>query len=81
MSFEHEVLETMTGFTENTSDKTTGLGEVLFEFVTIGNAVKVSALHVASNIEVSLVGSPNMTPYTLKANAVRKLRAALARSS
>jgi hypothetical protein len=54
-------------------------GEVLFEFVTAGPAVKVSALHVPTNIEVSLMGSAAMSPFTLKANAMRKLRAALQR--
>jgi hypothetical protein len=56
------------------------LGEVLFEFVTIGNAVKVSAIHVATNTEVSIMGAPAMSQYTLKANALRKLRAALVRN-
>ncbi len=55
------------------------LGEVLFEFLTVGNAVKVSAVHVATNTEVTLMGAPNMSPFTLKANALRKLKAALAR--
>jgi hypothetical protein len=67
----------MTGFKQNSDDE--GLGEVLFEFVTIGNAVKVSALHVATNTEVAVVGAPSMSAFTLKANALRKLKAALAR--
>ena len=53
--------------------------EVLFEIVTVGNAVKVSVVHVATNTEVSIMGTPGMTDFTLKANALRKLRAALAR--
>lgn len=48
--------------------------EVLFEIVAIGNAVKVSAIDPASNIEVSVIGSPYASPYTLKMNALRKLR-------
>ncbi|TAK99007.1 MAG: hypothetical protein EPO08_17665 [Rhodospirillaceae bacterium] len=54
-------------------------GEVLFEFVTIGTAVKVSAVHVPSNTEVVLMGPAASSPYTLKVNALRKLRAALQR--
>ena len=54
-------------------------GEVLFEFVTVGTAVKVSAVHVPTNTEVSLMGSAAMSEFTLKANALRKLRAALQR--
>ena len=53
--------------------------EVLFEILTVGNAVKVSAVHVASNTEVSVMGMPGMSEFTLKANALRKLRAALVR--
>jgi hypothetical protein len=56
-----------------------GLGEVLFEILTVGNAVKVSAVHVATNTEVSIIGAPTMSEFTLKTNALRKLRAALAR--
>jgi hypothetical protein len=53
------------------------LSEVLFEIVAIGNAVKVSAIDPISNIEVSLVGSAVASPYTLKMNALRKLKAKL----
>ena len=55
------------------------LGEVLFEVQQIGNAVKISAIDPATNTEVSVVGSPHMSPYSLKMNAVRKLKAALRR--
>jgi len=54
-------------------------GEVLFEFVTVGTAVKVSAVHVPTNTEVVLMGSAAMSPFTLKANALRKLRAVMQR--
>ena len=62
-------------------DNDPALGEVLFEFLRVGNAVKVSAVHVATNIEVTVIGAPAMSPFTLKANALRKLKAALARQS
>jgi hypothetical protein len=49
------------------------LGEVLFEFQRVGKAVKVSAIHVATGTEVSLVGSPGAGEYGLKMAAIRKL--------
>ncbi len=54
-------------------------GEVLFEFLTIGMAVRVSAIHVPTNTEVTIMGSSAMSRFTLQANALRKLRAALQR--
>lgn len=67
----------MTGFKQNAGDE---FGEVLFEIFAIGNAVKVSAVHVDTNTEVSVIGAPGMTEFTLKANALRKLRSVLAKS-
>jgi len=49
------------------------LGEVLFEFHRVGNVVKVSAIHVATGTEISLVGSPAAGEYGLKMAAIRKL--------
>ncbi|MCB2108751.1 MAG: hypothetical protein KDE14_13670 [Rhodobacteraceae bacterium] len=49
------------------------LDEVLFEIVAIGNSVKVSAIDPLSNTEVSIIGAPSMTRYSLKMNALRKL--------
>jgi hypothetical protein len=57
------------------------LGEVLFEVKVIGNAVKVSALDPVSNTEVSIVGSAHASPYSLKMNALRKLKAVLKRNA
>ena len=34
------------------------LGEVLFEFGRLGNVVKVTAIHVATDTEICLVGAP-----------------------
>jgi hypothetical protein len=56
-------------------------GEVLFEFVAIGSAIKVSAVHVPTNTEVSVMGSSATSHYSLKVNALRKLRAALQRNA
>lgn len=55
--------------------------EVLFEMRAVGNAVKVSAIHAATNIEVCVVGSVHASPYSLKMNALRKLRAALRKAA
>ena len=49
------------------------VGEVLFEFHRVGNVVKVSALHVDTDTEVSLVGPPTAGVYGLKMAAIRKL--------
>ncbi len=68
----------MSGFKQNSDD---ALGEVLFEIFVMGNAVKVSAVHVQTNTEVSLIGAPGMTEFTLKANALRKLRSVLAKGT
>jgi hypothetical protein len=54
-------------------------GEVLFEFRSMGNVVKVSAIHVPSNTEVSLVGAPAAGEYGLKQAAIRKLAFVLAK--
>ncbi len=54
-------------------------GDVIFEFRRIGNAVKVSAVHVASNTEISLMGAANASEAALKAAALQKLRYVLAR--
>jgi len=53
------------------------LPQVLFEIVAIGNAVKVSALDPITNTEVSVVGSVATSAYSLKMNALRKLKAKL----
>jgi len=60
-------------------DRDDPVGEVLIEVQQLGNAVKVSAIDPATNTEVSVVGSAHATLYSLKMNAVRKLRAALRR--
>jgi hypothetical protein len=47
--------------------------EVLIEFMTVGNAVKVSAIDPVTGVEVSIVGSPSVGEETLKRNAINKL--------
>ena len=49
------------------------IGEVLFEFHRVGNVVKVSAFHVDTDTEVSMVGPPAAGEYGLKMAALRKL--------
>jgi ABC-type Zn2+ transport system substrate-binding protein/surface adhesin len=53
------------------------LSEVLFEMHPVGNAVKVSAIDPVTNTEVCVVGSAHASNYTLKMNALRKLKAVL----
>ncbi len=48
-------------------------GEVLFEFVRVGNAVKVSAVHVPTDTEVCLVAPPRAGEAAMKQAALRKL--------
>lgn len=51
--------------------------EVLFEMRVIGNAVKVSAIDPVTNTEISIMGPATASPYTLKMNALRKLKSVL----
>lgn len=54
-------------------------GEVLFEFITRGNATRCAAIDAATGVEVVVVGPPTAIDTQLKAAALRKLRAKLAR--
>ena len=47
--------------------------EVLFEFIRLGNAVKVTAFHVPSLTEISIVGPRGAHQEHLKLLAVRRL--------
>jgi hypothetical protein len=49
------------------------IGEVLFEFHRVGNVVKVSALHVDTDTEISLAGPSSAGVHGLKMAAIRKL--------
>jgi len=53
--------------------------EVIFEFVRVGHAVKVSAVDTATGTEVSIVGDPTVGEAVLKRLAERKLDYVLAR--
>ena len=57
--------------------KPEGRTEVLFEMVQLGNVVRVTAIDPESGTEVVLVGPAQASPFTLKANAMRKLKAAI----
>jgi len=52
--------------------------EVLFELRQIGNTVKVTAIDVATNTEVSTMGPPSAGEHALKTAALRKLEYVLA---
>lgn len=57
------------------------VGEVYFEFIHIGNAVKLSAVDAATGVEVSVMGPKVGSPENLKRVALRKLQAKLSKSS
>ena len=50
-----------------------GEGEIIFEFLRVGTAVKVTAVDVATGIEVSIVGDPAAGETALKQLARQKL--------
>ena len=50
-----------------------GEREVIFEFLRVGAAVKVTAVDVATGIEVSIVGDPTIGEAALKQLARQKL--------
>ena len=52
----------------------TELGDVILEFIALGNSVKVSAIHVATGEEVSIVGPTNAAQEDLEKTAVAKLK-------
>lgn len=47
--------------------------QIIIEMVSVGNALKVSAMDPASLTEVSIVGDPRATRDTLERTVVRKL--------
>ena len=47
--------------------------EVIFEFLRIGAAVKVTAVDVATGVEAAMVGDPNAGQETLRRLAKQKL--------
>ncbi|WP_343563205.1 DUF6898 family protein [Kiloniella sp. b19] len=55
---------------KNTSD----IGQVIIEMTPQGGYVKVVAFHVASLIEVSLVGDPRQPESVLRNLALKKMR-------
>jgi hypothetical protein len=53
--------------------------EVYFEFIAIGNVVKVTAIDSVTGIEVSAMGPTRASKADLKQLALQKLRARLRR--
>jgi hypothetical protein len=51
-----------------------GLGNVIFEFSVVGNAVKVCAVDPDTGLEVSIVGPANAGEEALRRTAMSKLR-------
>ena len=57
-----------------------GLGNVIFEFSVVGNAVKVCAVDPDTGLEVSIVGPANAGEEALRRTAMSKLRYMLDKS-
>ena len=53
--------------------------EVYFEFIAVGNAVKVTAIDSLTGIEVSAMGPTSAAQMDLKQLALQKLKARLKR--
>lgn len=53
--------------------KVEGGREILFEFLPMGNSVRVSALDPLTNTEVTIIGDARETQATLERVALRKL--------
>jgi hypothetical protein len=56
-----------------------GEREVIFEFLRVGSALKVTAVDAATGIEASIVGDPAASEPALKRLALQKLNYVLAR--
>lgn len=54
-------------------------GEIYFEHVRFGTAVKCSAIDADSGTEVSVMGPANVNQHTLEALALKKLKMVMAR--
>ena len=59
----------------------TDLGEVYFEYRTIGAVVRVAAVHAATGTETVVMGPAHAAAADLERLALGKLRASLARAA
>jgi len=57
------------------------LREVLFELQTVGNYVRVIAVDIGTNTEITMVGDPRYGEELLKRIAMRKLRYVIAKNA
>lgn len=55
--------------------------EVIFEFIQVGNSIKVTAVDPATLTEVSIVGPLTASEAQLRATALRKLEYVLKRKA
>ncbi|NVJ69271.1 MAG: hypothetical protein HWE08_02880 [Alphaproteobacteria bacterium] len=58
-----------------------GSGDVIIEFIRIGNAVRVSAVCSHTGREVQIVGDPRASQKELEALAVKKLQYVMKRDA
>ena len=61
------------------AERVAGEREVIFEFLRVGSAVKVTAVDAETGIEASIVGDPNAGDATLRRLAQQKLAYVMAR--
>jgi len=66
---------------ESYSNVMAGGREIIFEFVRVGGSVKVTALDVASGVEVSIVGPASAGEASLKRLAKQKLDYVMAKGT
>ncbi|WNJ98562.1 hypothetical protein L2D14_11850 [Thalassospiraceae bacterium LMO-JJ14] len=55
------------------------LHEVLFEFHRVGSYIRVVAVDPRSNVEITMVGDPQVGEAALKRAAIRKLKYVIAK--
>ena len=54
-------------------DKNSNSSDILFEIRQVGNSVKVTAIDTKTGLEASIVAPKNITMFSLKEQAKRKL--------
>ena len=64
---------------KNEIDDGRDVDEYLFEIREVGNIMRVTVIDPYTGIEIVVVGSPQMSLFSLKMNAVRKLKYVIAK--
>jgi len=64
---------------QNQTDDGRDVEEYMFEIREVGNIMRVTVIDPYTGIEIVVVGSPQMSLFSLKVNAVRKLKYVIAK--